>query len=289
MTALTEDLAIERRDGVLLEFDVAGSETIYGGSLVCVGADGYAVSGADTSGLIFEGVATERVDNSSGADGDKKVELLRRGLFKCAIAAAAIANIGDNVFVVDDQTVGLVATTDNDVFCGIIAGVIDSTHVWVDIEPAIRQADVATHIADVADAHDASAISLADAGGYTDETDVEAALQEIYPLTQGAVADPGDGGAIPVTRSGVCAITTTGVDDTRTLAIPTFIGQLLTISLDVDGGDAVVTVAAGIKQTGENTITMADAGDAITLIGVQVAGGLVWRVLANDGASLSTV
>lgn len=35
------------------------------------------------------------------------------------------------------------------------------------------------HIADTSDAHDASAISIADAGGYFTGTDVEAALQEI--------------------------------------------------------------------------------------------------------------
>lgn len=40
-------------------------------------------------------------------------------------------------------------------------------------------ADLATHIADSSDAHDASAISIADAGTYFTGTDVEAALQEL--------------------------------------------------------------------------------------------------------------
>lgn len=136
----------------------------------------------------------------------------------------------------------------------------------------------------------ASAVAIADEGGFTDETTVEAALQEIYPLVPAAaITDPGDGGAIPVTKSGAVAITTTGVDDTRTLAIPTFAGQVLDISFDVDAGDAVITVAAAVNQAGNNTLTGADAGDYIRLVGVQVGEALVWRIAANDGWALSTV
>jgi len=90
------------------------------------------------------------------------------------------ANVGDNVFLVDDQTVDIAANTTNDIFCGIIAAYIDSTHAWVDIEPAVRQADVATHIQDATAAHAASAISVADTGLFTAATDAEAALAEIY-------------------------------------------------------------------------------------------------------------
>jgi len=180
MTALSSDKLTEYTDGVELGFPVDDGDTIYGGAFVCVNADGYAVPGSDTAGLIFEGVATQQVDNSAGLDGAKTVVLRRRGLVKAAIAAATQANVGDNVFLVDDQTVGLAATTTNDIFCGIIAGFIDTTHVWVDIEPAIRQADVATHIADASGAHSASAVSVLDSGGFTSEADVEAALAEIY-------------------------------------------------------------------------------------------------------------
>ncbi len=57
---------------------------------------------------------------------------------------------------------------------------MDSTHAWVDILPAILQADVATHIADTSEAHAASAISIADAGKFTSAAQVEAALAELY-------------------------------------------------------------------------------------------------------------
>lgn len=103
------------------------------------------------------------------------------------------------------------------------------------------------------------------------------------------IADPGDAGAIPVDESGTCAITTAGAE-TRTLAIPTFAGQEIAISMDVDGpGDCVITSAEAFNQTGNNTITLNDAGDFILLVGVTVGGALRWRVAANDGAALSTV
>lgn len=289
MTALAEDKAIEYTDGVELAFPVINADIIYGGSLVCVNAAGYALPGADTAGLIFEGIAAERVDNSLGAVGDKKITLKRRGLFKMLFnTAISQANIGDNVFIVDDQTVDVAANTTNDIFCGVIAEYIDTTHAMVDIEPAIRQADVATHIADTSAAHAASAISIADAGGFTSNTEVEAALQEIYPKAPVAIADPGDAGAIPVTKSGVVSITTTAAQ-TRTLAIPGIAGISLIINMDVDGGDCVIATAAAINQTGNNRITLNDAGDTIILRAVQVAGALVWRAGNNDGCTLATV
>jgi hypothetical protein len=179
--ALSADNKIDKTQGVELSFPVNGTSKIYAGALVAVDADGYLVPGADTAGLIFQGFAIEQVDNSTGDDGDLSCRVQRRGLIKCAIAAATQANIGDNVFLVDDATVGLAATTTNDIFCGIIAGYIDATHVWVDIEPAIRQADVATHIADASGAHAASAISVTDVGAHfaAAESTVELALQKL--------------------------------------------------------------------------------------------------------------
>jgi hypothetical protein len=178
---LAADKALEYTEGVELGFPVINADIIYAGSLVCVNAAGYALPGSDTSGLIFQGVAVERVDNSTGNAGDKTVRLRRRGLIKMKLATAITqANVGDNVFLVDDESVDIAAQTTNDIFCGIIAGYIDSTHAWVDIEPAIRQADVATHIQDASAAHAASAVSLADAGLFTDADDVEEGMAEIY-------------------------------------------------------------------------------------------------------------
>ncbi len=112
-----------------------------------------------------------------------------------------------------------------------------------------------------------------------------------------AIADPGDGEAIPVSAAtiadgtvgrGYCALTTAGAE-TRTIAAPTVVGQELLVWLDTDGGDGVVTVAHAINQAGNNTITMADAGDYFTLRAYTLGGALKWKIVENDGAALSTV
>ena len=106
-------------------------------------------------------------------------------------------------------------------------------------------------------------------------------------IAQGTnLTDPGNAGAIPVTKSGSVPIVTAGAE-TRTLAIPTAIGQTLSIIMKTDGGDCVVTVASAINQAGNTIITLGDAGDNIHLIGVHTGTALAWRVLSNDGAALS--
>lgn len=102
------------------------------------------------------------------------------------------------------------------------------------------------------------------------------------------IADPGNAGAIPVTDSGTVPIVTAGAE-TRTLANPAKAGLMLCLAMKTDGGDGVVTVAAAINATGNNTITLNDAGDAIVLLSVPNGSGFRWIVLVNSGASLSTV
>lgn len=105
---------------------------------------------------------------------------------------------------------------------------------------------------------------------------------------QHLIADPGASGAIPVTNTGSVQIVTAGAE-TRTLAVPTKVGQQLALSMKTDGGDCVITVAAAINQTGNNTITLNDAGDFILLTAIQSGSNYRWRVTVNDGASLTTV
>jgi predicted RecA/RadA family phage recombinase len=105
------------------------------------------------------------------------------------------------------------------------------------------------------------------------------------PLTN-VIADPGNAGAIPVTDSGHVDIVTTGAQ-TRTLAAPTYVGQLLEISMKTDGGDCVITCATTINQTGNTTITLNDAGDAVLLMGKANGANIRWSVVSNDGAALA--
>jgi predicted RecA/RadA family phage recombinase len=130
------------------------------------------------------------------------------------------------------------------------------------------------------------------AAGATDETvridvvGVAAVTNTIQQPLTNVIADPGNGGAIPVTDSGHVDIVTTGAQ-TRTLAAPTYVGQLLEISMKTDGGDCVITCATTINQTGNTTITLNDAGDAVLLVGKANGANIRWSVVSNDGAALA--
>ena len=102
------------------------------------------------------------------------------------------------------------------------------------------------------------------------------------------VDDPGDAGAISVERNGVVALVSAGAE-TRTLAAPSFVGQSLQLNFKTDGGDCVITCATAVNQTGNNTLTFADAGDHLLLQAGQSGANFRWRVVANDGVALSTV
>ena len=147
-------------------------------------------------------------------------------------------------------------------------------------------------VTDVAMGNVPLGISIEAAGDNDTEVVVDLCSFTISPVRRmpELLDDPGDGEAIPVNKSFVCFITTTEAGgETRTIAKPTFAGQRLVLSMAVDGGDCVITVASAINQTGNNTITMNDAGDYISLEGVKLGANLVWRVLGSDGVALSTV
>jgi hypothetical protein len=100
------------------------------------------------------------------------------------------------------------------------------------------------------------------------------------------IADPGNAGAIGVTRSGYCSLTTAGAE-TRTLADPSYEGQEIVLQLTVFVGNCVITVANTIDTAGNTTITMGNAKDQIQLIAADVGGNLRWSVGDNDGCALT--
>ena len=113
------------------------------------------------------------------------------------------------------------------------------------------------------------------------------------------IPDPGDGGTIDIRESGVVNIVTLDAE-TRKLPEPLHVGQFILLNMKTDGGDGVVSVyesdlstASAINPTGNNTITFANAGEAILLIGVAVGTAYKWRAWAlkpeTDGPALSTV
>jgi len=102
------------------------------------------------------------------------------------------------------------------------------------------------------------------------------------PGIQTSITDPGDAGAIPVDKgSGTCALVSVGAD-TRTLAIPSFLGQRLTLTHKTDGGSVAVTVASRINYIGNTIITLTDANDSITLRAIHTGSALRWQVAWDD-------
>lgn len=240
------------------------------------------------AGVVLRNVAAP-VEDGGVVDADlySQVEYMRGGLVTVDVKTGETPTIFGKVYASNagDANDGLATANAADVPTNaeFIMEVQDG--VWlIYVTPA--PGDVATHIGDATGAHAASAISLADALGLTAADDVEEVIAEILPHLLVAIADPGDAGAIPVTRSGSVPITTAGAE-TRTLAIPSFIGQELTISCDVYVGNAVITVASAFNQAGNTVITLNGAGDTVKLTAVQIGGVLAWRLVVNDGAALS--
>ncbi len=134
MSALTGDRNTVRKQGEYAVYPVKGGVVIFAGGIVCIGTDGYAVAGSDTAGLKTAGISRGYVDNQSGTDGAAFVEVWRKGSFELSASGMGPANAGDAVYVLDDQTVGLSASSANHVACGSISEVVSATSVFVDID-----------------------------------------------------------------------------------------------------------------------------------------------------------
>lgn len=142
MVALTKDRNTPRSSGDIRQGPVAAAVTIFAGSIVMRNAAGYVLPGATATGSVAIGRAEERVDNSSGANGDKTVTY-RPGIYRFANSAAAdeitIAEVGDKCFIVDDQTVAKTDGTATRSPAGIVDAV-DANGVWVRIDEALTAA-----------------------------------------------------------------------------------------------------------------------------------------------------
>ena len=132
MTALTQDRNTPRRAGEDFSHPVAAATTIFAGSLVALNAAGNAIPAATATGLIVIGRAEERVVNA-GAAGVERVPV-RRGVFRWANSTSTDeitrAEIGDDCWAVDDQTVAKTSATNTRSVAGKIVDV-DAQGVWV--------------------------------------------------------------------------------------------------------------------------------------------------------------
>lgn len=138
MANLTTDRKSMRKDGTLFTLPVAGNTVIYAGSLVSINAEGYAVPAGDRPGETFAGKAYTRADNRGGANGDVTVDGHRSGVFEFNAIGMTQADLNQDAYVVDDNTVARGTIRLRHVKCGKIVEVVSSASVFVDILCAAR-------------------------------------------------------------------------------------------------------------------------------------------------------
>lgn len=133
--ALSAERGTPSRDGKTFSRGVAAGVKIFQGGLTCLSATGYATPGAAATTLVADGIALETVDNSDGAAGAVTVEV-EKGVFRFANSAAADAitraEIGDDCYIVDDETVAKTSGDTTRSKAGKIVDV-DAQGVWVAI------------------------------------------------------------------------------------------------------------------------------------------------------------
>lgn len=91
---------------------VAANQVIFEGYIVCLNASGFAVRGAEATGLIARGVAQNEVNNTGGADGDKVVKsFIGAWLFDVKAGDEPTqADVGSLVYITSPYEVGKTAT-----------------------------------------------------------------------------------------------------------------------------------------------------------------------------------
>jgi hypothetical protein len=134
--AVTAARKTDERAGKQISQPVEEAVVIHKGSMVALNAAGFAVPVTEATTLNSAGMAEESVDNTDGADGDVRVTI-RYGVFKWTNASAgdaiARADIGNNAYGVDNDTVSDVATGRSIV--GTIVDIDADGGIWVLMSP----------------------------------------------------------------------------------------------------------------------------------------------------------
>jgi hypothetical protein len=184
MSAATADRDAKRSEGRLKSYPVAASTTIYKGTLVGLDSSGYLLSLAHgTSGLTFAGVAEEKIDNSTGSNGDKSCRVRKDGEFEFVYNGgdAAQANVGDEVYALDDQTVDEdPATVTNQYKVGEVVECESATKLRICISGYTGKPASQTAIVSLTDSSGGTANDTLQAVGATNGGDVSAAINNNF-------------------------------------------------------------------------------------------------------------
>lgn len=135
MSAVTENKLITRQEHDKRSLPCEQSTHIYQGTFVFVNANGYADDDTATGVNGFAGVAVGEVDNSSGADGAKNVEVWTCGDFEWVGAGTySQANVGDVVYAENNYDIGL-SIDSASVPIGVVVGYVSATKLIIRIKP----------------------------------------------------------------------------------------------------------------------------------------------------------
>lgn len=133
--ALATDKATKERSARDFEFPVAASTLLYAGGIACLNASNLLTKGAASTTLKCVGVMSERADNSAGAASAINGKV-RRGVFQFKNSSAgdaiALADVGADCYIVDDETVAKTNGSSTRSVAGKIRDV-DAGGVWVEI------------------------------------------------------------------------------------------------------------------------------------------------------------
>ena len=132
MAICTVDRNTTYREGLELEYPVKAATRIYGGSMVVVDSTGYAVPAGNTAGHKLVGIALEQADNSTGADGAIYIRVRTAGVFEFGASSISQANVGAEMYVVDDQTFDDVDPGQG-IKCGKLTKYDSTTKGWIKI------------------------------------------------------------------------------------------------------------------------------------------------------------
>lgn len=112
-------------------------------------------------------------------------------------------------------------------------------------------------------------------------------MQNAIPST--ALGTAAASAALAPTTSGEYRMAIANASETNTLAAPAFAGQIVSFGVDsrAGSGTRAITASAAVNATGNTVLTFNATTDTCTLLAVTVAGTVAWRVLYNDGVTLS--
>lgn len=109
-----------------------GAIQFFKNAICSFNSSGFLKLGGDTAGETFAGIAANELNQASGgANGDNELLLITSGSSRVVLLAftgVVQADLGADVFIVDDGSVALAATTTNDVRVGKVWALTENSN-----------------------------------------------------------------------------------------------------------------------------------------------------------------